>query len=109
MNNTNLRFDDNSIYFNKKLVYKNDSDKILDVRLFKNNVIIVQLDRKHHNIISINKSGQLLWEAEDAFEGYEDPYLAFDMEDGFIHGRVCLANVKIDPNTGKVIDKKYAK
>ena len=104
-----LRYDENAVYLDQKVVYKADSVKISDAQLFNSDIIIVQLKRKHKNIIAINTAGQILWESEDAFEGYDDPYVAFDIKDGYIYAIVRLADVKIDPKTGKVLDKTYSK
>ncbi|MBD3272010.1 MAG: hypothetical protein GF384_05680 [Elusimicrobia bacterium] len=108
----NLRISDDghSVLLDNKIIYTSKEYE-MSKRFFGtiNGKIIIRLFRDNNNIICIDKDGTLIWEVEDTTEDHRDPYQAFDIRNNFIFASVTLANVKIDPHTGKILEQTYAK
>ena len=100
----------NTVYVNGKKIYT-DQNQIYDAQCFNKDEIIIHLRKISDNLMCFNKKGRILWIAESASPNVNLPYQDFVIKDGYIHASSKMAidcvDAKIDPETGKIIDKNY--
>lgn len=103
-----LNKNENAIYLNGNKIYT-DQHQIYDAQLYNEDKIIVHLRKKLNNLICLNKKGSILWIAESASPNVNLPYQNFIIKDGYIRASSKMAidcvDAKIDPETGKIIEK----
>jgi hypothetical protein len=102
--------DQHSVIYGNKVIYYSPgvevSNKFFGMHKEK---IILRLFRPNNNIICIDKAGKIIWEAEDTYEDHSDPYQSFYIKDGKLVAIARLADVTINLDNGKILEKKYAK
>jgi hypothetical protein len=104
--------DETDLLLDGKLIFIS-KEEILEAKCFDENNIIVQINSNKDNLFCIDKEGKKKWIAESVTPLIYSPYQGFDITDGFIYGGVDLPgygrDVKLDPNTGKILEQKISK
>lgn len=104
--NIKITSNNHSLVFNDSVIFHHDILEIEQFKIFDNNKIIVQLSSQGKNIICVDFKGNHLWTAEDLNDGKcIDSYDYFYIEENDIYCKASLMTTKIDPDTGKIIEK----
>lgn len=101
--------DKKRLYLDGEKIFETDI-KIYKAEQFDENRIIMLISTEENDLLCIDKTGQILWCAESVTPKVYTQYQAFDIKDGNIFASAEVGGMgydaKLDPNTGKILEKK---
>lgn len=103
---------DKVLLLNDIEIYKTES-KIYDAIIYDENKIIVLIRSKENNLFCLDKNGKILWIAQSVAPNQYLPYQAFGIHNNKISATADMPSysvgVKLDPETGKILEQDIGK